>query len=743
MKENKKNITSQMAESEQSESKQEKPQAPKPQSWLRRKIGTGLDKFYALLNTKKQLLLFLAFWSVLLNYLLESSLRKNFLLGFVHILAQPLVFAFNSLLIFAFFSLLLLLKRRLFGFTVLNVVFLTLAITNYIVLLSRNTPLNAPDFRIIKSAFGVVTIYLNIFEQILVVLLILLGLSLLAFTYFKGRLSERDMSFSLPTFAIVCCVTLSSVLLYSHAVITAHFSDLPNAYKEYGFTFSFLCSVVDRGIDKPDNYTDESLETLKVSLDDHSETKEHDSKTPENTVMPSEVTPNIIFLQLESFYDPTNIEDLHFNEDPIPVFHSLQENYPSGKLTVPSIGAGTANTEFEVITGMDLDYFGVAEYPYLSVLQDNTCESVAYDLKAYGYAAHAMHNHTGSFYDRHKVFPNLGFDTFTSIENMQNIRRNERGWAKDAMLADEIKGVTASTPNQADLVYAISVQGHGKYPVSIEEFNELYPSEHPAHIRVTGNETDPEKPGVDYWVNQVHDMDAFLGSLVSEFAASKEPTVIIMYGDHLPSFTLDNWKIKDGNLYQTQFVIWSNFDLPEKNAPDMHSFELSSYIMRMFGFESGYINRLHQKYYANGKDYSAELHLLQYDLLYGGKKIYGGADRYLPTNIRYGYRDITISSIAHIGNNIFVYGENFNEYSHIYVNGSKKQTSYIDNGCVSAGNIVLHTGDRIKIVQVTTDLVEVGESDIYVISENEADVPDNWFHNFFSIDRIISGKEEQ
>lgn len=67
-------------------------------------------------------------------------------------------------------------------------------------------------------------------------------------------------------------------------------------------------------------------------------------------------------------------------------------------------------------------------------MQDKTCESVAYDLKDYGYAAHAMHNHTGSFYDRHKVFPNLGFDTFTSIENMRNIRRNERGWAKDAML---------------------------------------------------------------------------------------------------------------------------------------------------------------------------------------------------------------------------------------------------------------------------------------------------------------------
>lgn len=714
---------------------------PKPHGKAYTFFAHALDSFYALLNAKKRLLCFLALWSFFLNYLLESSLRKNLLLGFLHIFSQPLVFAFNTLIIFAFFSVLLVIKRRLFGFTVLNVFFLTLAITNYVVLLSRNTPLNAPDFRIIKSAFGVVTIYLNIFEQILVVLLILLGLFLLAFTFFKGKRSERDNSFSLPAFAIICCATVSAVFLYSGSVITAHFSDLPTAYKEYGFTFSFLCSVVDRGIDKPDNYSDESLETLKHSLGENANTvpDQQPDIPDETTAAPSKATPNIIFLQLESFFDPTVIDGLAFNEDPIPVFHSLQENFPSGKLTVPSIGAGTANTEFEVITGMDLDYFGVAEYPYLSVLQDKTCESVAYDLKDYGYAAHAMHNHTGSFYDRHKVFPNLGFDTFTSIENMRNIRRNERGWAKDAMLTDEIMGVTTSTPNRADLVYAISVQGHGKYPTSAEEFNSLFPADHPAHILVTGNEADPEKPGVDYWINQVHDMDVFLGSLVSTFAVSNEPTVIIMYGDHLPSFTLENWKLKDGNLYQTRFVIWSNFELPEKEAPDMHSFELSSYIMRMFGFESGYINLLHQKYYNTGIDYSAELHLLQYDLLYGGKKIFGGADCYLPTNIRYGYRPITISNISHIGNNIFVYGEGFNEYSHIYVNGSKKKTSYIDDTCVSAGNIVLHTGDRVKVVQVTTDLVEVGESDIYNISETEADAPDNWFHNFFAVDRLTSG----
>ena len=700
-----------------------------------------LDKLYGVLAGKKRLLVFLAAWSAILNYCLETSLRKNFLLGFVHVFTQPFTFLYNTLILFCCFSVMLLLRRRLFYFTVVSVVWLGLAITDYVVLLSRNTPLNAPDFRIIKSAFGVVKIYLNLFEQILVLLLIVLGISLLVFSYVKGKRSPRDMSFSLPSFAVISCTTLAVTLLYSGAVITSHFSDLPNAYKEYGFAFSFLCSVVDRGIDKPDNYSDESLQTLMIQLE---EELPDDAPTapppPEGAASPSETTPNIVFLQLESFYDPTNIEGLRFNEDPIPVFHSLQQSSLSGKLTVPSIGAGTANTEFEVISGMDIDYFGVAEYPYLSVLQNSTCESIAYNLKAYGYAAHAMHNHTGSFYDRHKVFPNLGFDTFTSIENMRNIHRNERGWAKDSMLVDELSGVLSSTPGQADVVYAISVQGHGKYPVSAEEFQAIYPPENPAHIKVTGNETDPEKPGVDYWINQMHDVDAFLGSLIGTFSHYEEPTVIVMYGDHLPSFTLDSWKLVEGNLYQTQYVIWSNFDLGSYPERDLHSFELSSYIMNMFGFDSGYINRLHQKYSGTETDYSEELHLLQYDLLYGDKKIFEGANRYLPTNIRFGYRDIAIHDVGFVGSSVFVYGENFNEYSRIYINGSKKQTTYINDGCVSAGNISLHPGDRVKVVQVTTDLVEVGESAVHVISPEEAGEAGG-FHNFFSMDKILPSKK--
>ena len=106
------------------------------------------------------------------------------------------------------------------------------------------------------------------------------------------------------------------------------------------------------------------------------------------------------------------------------------KGYSSGQLSMPSYGAGTANSEFELITGMNLDHFGAAEYPYKTVLQNTTTESMATVLKNYGYKAHAIHDNSAAFYDRDLVFSQLGFDTFTTKESMNIKKWTENGWAK-------------------------------------------------------------------------------------------------------------------------------------------------------------------------------------------------------------------------------------------------------------------------------------------------------------------------
>lgn len=112
---------------------------------------------------------------------------------------------------------------------------------------------------------------------------------------------------------------------------------------------------------------------------------------------------------------------------------------------------------------MSLKWFGAGEYPYETVLQKTTCETICYNLASHGYTSHAVHNYKGNFYDRSNVFSHLGFNTFTPIEYMNGIKTNALGWAKDTVLTRYVMSALKSTEGP-DFVYCITVQGHGKYP---------------------------------------------------------------------------------------------------------------------------------------------------------------------------------------------------------------------------------------------------------------------------------------
>lgn len=261
-------------------------------------------------------------------------------------------------------------------------------------------------------------------------------------------------------------------------------------------------------------------------------------------------------MQLESFFDPTLVNYLDISEDPIPTFRKLMKEYSSGYYKVPSVGAGTANTEFESITGMSMHYFGPGEYPYKSILRETTCESAPYVLKNLGYTTHAVHNNEANFYGRRSIFPNLGFDTFTSEEYMaRENEKNPNGWVKDEVLTDEILKCLDSTEGP-DYVYTISVQGHGAYPD--EQILE------DPEITVSGAPTEEENNKWEYYVNEIHEMDNFVKELTDKLADYPEDVVLVMYGDHLPTMGLTVEDLKNKYLFQTEYVCGITSDLRKR-----------------------------------------------------------------------------------------------------------------------------------------------------------------------------------
>ncbi len=257
---------------------------------------------------------------------------------------------------------------------------------------------------------------------------------------------------------VIAFTFLSSSFVIRAGIVQTFFGNLAYAYRDYGVVYCFVNTWLNTGISKPDGYSKEEI----LSIFDKKELGD-DNAMLLTQKDEDEEHPNILFLQLESFIDPMTIQSIQLSQDPCPNFRRLMQTYSSGELTVPACGAGTANVEFEVLTGLSVKFFGPGEYPYKAVLKEKTGESLAYDLDSLGYTSHAIHNHRAVFYNRNSVFANMGFDTFTSVEYMKNVEKTPKNWAKDDVLTECITDALDSTDGR-DMIYTISVQGHGKYP---------------------------------------------------------------------------------------------------------------------------------------------------------------------------------------------------------------------------------------------------------------------------------------
>ena len=502
-------------------------------------------------------------------------------------------------------------------------------------------------------------------------------------------------------FGVFACTVLMFILATNFGVgtnrIAVNFGNIGEAFMKYGFPYCFSNSIFNTGIDRPDDYSDEMVVEILYNINENNQ----------GTDIKQKETPNIIFLQLESFFDTKYVKDITVTENPVPNFQHLRTTYSSGFVRVPSVGAGTANTEFEMITGMNLDFFGPGEYPYKTVLQDTTCESYPFVLKTLGYTTHAIHNNDGTFYERNEVFSNLGFDTFTSIEYMHVNDVTGGGWAKDYYLTQHIMDCLESTET-VDYVYTISVQGHGKYP---EEIN---PDEYDI---LAYNSDGTINPGFTYFVQQTHEMDAFVKELLDTLKGFNEKTVVVMYGDHLPSLEITNDRLINGDIYQTEYIVWSNYKLENENK-NLEAYQLGSHIMDMLDIDIGIIS-LYHRFFSGNDDYLDNLQVLQYDMLYGENEVYDGNTPYLPTELQMGIWPITIEDVFFSQEEVlYIKGNNFTRYSVVLLDGKNVETEYIDSQNLIC-RLTKADFKKVQIAQIGEDKEILSLSDEYNYEKEE------------------------
>ena len=516
---------------------------------------------------------------------------------------------------------------------------------------------------------------------LVVAVLVGLGVLLLFFIWMfrKGWKFQGKMRYWLNIPLIVAGVAafaLTSKLAIDNRLLSTYFGNIAYAYQDYGYPYCLAVTIFDTGINEPNGYSKALMEDIVNSEGEIKETKKKNTDV------------NILFLQLETFIDPTEVNFLSFSEDPIPNFRKLSEEYSSGYYKVPAVGAGTANTEFESITGMSLHYFGAGEYPYKTILKETTCESAAYDLKKLGYSTHAIHNNEANFYGRRTVFSRLGFDTFTSEEYMPDISdTTPMGWVKDHILTDEIFKAMESTEGP-DYVYTISVQGHGDYPTE--------PVLSDPEIKVTGAESEEKNNAWEYYVNQLHEMDQFVKELTDRLSELDERVVLVMYGDHLPTMDLKVEDMKNRYLFQTKYVMWSNFDMKKKDK-NIAAYQMAAEVFNRLGIHEGTVFNYHQTR-KGSRNYQLDLQALQYDILYGKQYVYGGENPFEATKMQLGIYPATLERLESIGNgSYYVYGTNFTAASRLEINKELQETQYISPTQLLVQNVELADGDQVSV----------------------------------------------
>lgn len=652
---------------------------------------------------RERLLYILNRYSLVFHYLLaclvcffiEVISRHSFLDAFSFMFDRSLVFLYNSLIVFTSLHLVYFFRRRALMRTLISVIWLFLGTINGCVLLKRVTPFSYTDLKLVNDLFTMQSNYFSQGEAIAVIVLVAAVIAFIGILWKKGPKytgKQHRVASILAVGAFALFIPMVTQAAVSNNILASYFENIAQGYKDYGFVYSFSASVVDRGMKAPDNYSDK---TVQAALD----------KVTVPATDASVEKPNIICVLLESFVDPNEVNFLECSENPVPNFENLAANYSSGYLTVPVVGAGTANTEFEVLTGMGMRYFGLGEYPYKTILKTNSCESIADDLKNLGYGTAVVHNNGGNFYSRANAFSQMGFDNFTSKEMMDITEYTPLGtWPTDDILVNEVAKALDATPQQ-DFIYTITVQGHGAYPTDKVIEN--------PEISVNGADSEEANNEWEYYVNEIHEVDKFIANLTTMLSQRDEKTVVVFFGDHLPTMGLEDSDMKSGSIFKTRYVTWNNFGM-EKIDRDITSSQLLAAVTDQLGIHEGTMFRLHQNNnFQDIDNYTDDMELLQYDILYGNRYAYGQKDLYPASNLVMGVQDVVIDNLSVDGNILYLTGQNFTRWSKVFVNGEKVSTTYIDGTHLKISLNSLDEGTNSIMVN------QMGSSETVFRSSNE------------------------
>lgn len=325
---------------------------------------------------------------------------------------------------------------------------------------------------------------------------------------------------------------------------------------------------------RPDNYSEESVYAVL------SEYIQEDD---------IHVKPDILFVMSETLYDPLKLPGVVLNRDPLAYMKSLQEKHWGGELYVQSYGGGTAQTEYEVLTGYRVDYTSVSAYLDQTIVHEGM-DSLATLLKKYGYYTTAMHPSYGSVYNREKAYRNMGFDETVFIGDMAPAYSDVGPFPSDKYLFEEIIRQYEDRPeNQPWFSFVVTYQNHGGFDYGYNK-----------HGIIASKTDGTQMENASTFANALCESDVQLERLIDYFASRKRPFVLVIFGDHAPALSQVDCHIggsmeEQYRIHTTPVLVYSNYglEISKNTSHTLSAYRLGATVMNAIGFRSdAYYNYL-------------------------------------------------------------------------------------------------------------------------------------------------------
>lgn len=485
-------------------------------------------------------------------------------------------FLLNALIyLFAHLALYLVVRNTRIACLLVLLVVVGFSIANHYVIAFTGIPITFGDLMSVGVGMAVAGGYTYTLDPAVVACLIaafVYAALLIAIPRSKIQVSFRSNQMALALVA-VAAVGMGAYLYGDEDAwsrIDTHEWNPAYPYLHYGFAASLASDVASASTVEADGYdsdalwqTDESSGVTQVNVG-HGYVTEADGAPAYREA--TEESPNIVVVMNESFSDLTSyLEGYETSTDPMPFVRSLmqQENVISGTCAVSSdMGTGTANSEFEFLTGNSMAYFK-GNTPYVQFIDTET-PSLASELAGRGYRTQAMHAYERAGYNRVKVYDRFGFQQYKGIEDFDVDIDVARGYPTDETNYRQlIKDFEENRGGAPQFLFNITMQNHGGY----------YASDYEWPVRV--HEVAPVESyddSVIAYESSVRMADDALRQLISYLETVDEPTVLLFFGDHEPRLSNEfysSWFTDENGLdlettaqlHKTPFFIWGNYDL--------------------------------------------------------------------------------------------------------------------------------------------------------------------------------------